>query len=175
MRHENGARTTVLLLLVVALLGPFTYTSDGVPPPEWCDAPYLLLKDGRCVETLSAAELLALATGFLLTMSAGVVTGAVQLGDWVQGTLFLLSPGLFMLPVLSTLLLLYWQGAPQRLRTFHTMTWGLSVLLGLLLAKTSTGLGAQLWGVWLYIGLAIAALVLEIFMRTVGYLDQDYE
>jgi len=42
--HKNVGRVAVLMLLLVAIMGPWTYSSDGVPPAEWCRAPNICWK-----------------------------------------------------------------------------------------------------------------------------------
>jgi hypothetical protein len=43
-RHKNWIRLLVFVLVLIAVLGPWGYEGDGVPPPEFCDPPYLLLR-----------------------------------------------------------------------------------------------------------------------------------
>jgi len=145
--HKNVGRVAVLVLLLVAMMGPWTYSSDGVPPAEWCRAPNILLENGRCVR---------------------LVTGATVLADRAREFLgvFLFTMGIFllMLPFFSTLLLIRGRDS-RRLRVFHLMAWGLAAVLGLLLAllaMSGSGLYSELWGIWLYFGSAAGALILEV-------------
>jgi len=55
--HKNVGRAAVLVLLLVAMAGPWTYTADGAPPAEWRRAPNILLENGRCVRLMSAAPI----------------------------------------------------------------------------------------------------------------------
>jgi len=54
--HKNVGRVAVLVLLLLATIGPWTYTADGAPPAEWCRAPNILLENDRCVRLMSAAR-----------------------------------------------------------------------------------------------------------------------
>ena len=152
--HKNVGRVAVLVLLLVAIMGPWTYSSDGVPPAAWCRDPNILLENGRCV---------------------GLVTGATVLPDRAREFLgvFLFTVGIFLLvlPFFTTLLLIRGRDS-RRLRVFHLMAWGLAVLsvLPLLIMLTSASMmpPGQLWGIWLYFGLAASALILEVLALVAG-------
>ena len=36
VRRQNIWRVAILVLLLAAILGPWTYSADGLPPAEWC-------------------------------------------------------------------------------------------------------------------------------------------
>jgi hypothetical protein len=55
IQHKRGVRLAVLALLIIAVVGPWGYTRDGVPPAEWCRPPFLLLENGSCVGQVSGA------------------------------------------------------------------------------------------------------------------------
>jgi hypothetical protein len=159
-------------LFLVAIMGPWTYTSDGVPPPEWCRDPFILLENDRCVGLVSGAEVLTFMAGAFLSMSVGLVTGATVLPDrareFLGVFLFMLLLFLLLLPFFTTLLLI-WGRASRRLRVFHLMVWELAAVLSLLLVVSQSALRpARLWGIWLYIGLAASALILEALALMAG-------
>ncbi len=165
--HKNVGRVAVLMLLLVAMMGPWTYTSDGVGPAAWCRDPNILLENGRCVKLVSGARILTFMAGAFLSMSVGLVTGATVLPDRAREFLgvFLFTVGIFLLilPFFTTLLLIR-GGDSRRRRVFHVMAWGLAAVLGLLLALlavSGSGLYSELWGIWLYTGLTVSALILE--------------
>jgi hypothetical protein len=163
--HKNTGRVAVLVLLLMAIIGPWTYTSDGVPPPEWCRAPLILLKSDRCVRPMSGLEVLSFMAGAFLTMSAGLMTGATALPEraheYLGVFLFIVFVFLLLLPFLTTLLMIR-GGVSHRLRTFHLIAWGLAAVLSLLpFVSQWAQIPARLWGIWLYIGLAAGALILE--------------
>ena len=172
--HKNVGRVAVLMLLLVAIMGPWTYSSDGVPPAEWCRAPLILLENDRCVRLVSGATVLTFMVGAFLSMSVGLVTGATVLPDRAREFLgvFLFTVGIFLLilPFFTTLLLI-WGRDSRRLRVFHLMAWGLAAVLGLLLALlavSGSGLYSELWGIWLYTGLTVSELILEGFALAAG-------
>jgi hypothetical protein len=67
-----------------------------------------------------------------------------------------------VLPIFSTMLLIL-RGDRRCRRLFHAVAWALAAGLGLLYGMVShTSASWALWGVWLYIGVAVSALILEI-------------
>jgi hypothetical protein len=170
--HKNVGRVTVLMLLLVAIMGPWTYSSDGAPPAEWCREPFILLENGRCVGLVSGATILTFMARAFLGMSVGLVTGATVLPDRAREFLgvFLFVMLLFplMLPFFTTLLLIRGRDS-RRLRVFHLMAWGLAAVLSLLPVVSESVLrSARFWGIWLYIGLAASALILEVLAPVAG-------
>jgi hypothetical protein len=165
--HKNGWRAAALIVLAAAMMGPWTYTSDGAPPPEWCRDPNILLESGRCVRLVSGAEIFTFMTGAFFSMSVGLVTGATVLPDKAREFLgvFLFVVLLFLLvqPFFSTLLLAF-GGDRSLCRRYHVVTWGLAVVTsGLsLVAFCWPGPRAGLWGNWLYVGLAASVLAVEL-------------
>ena len=164
--HKNAWRVTVLVLLVVAMVGPWTYSSDGVPPAEWCDDPLILLENGRCVKLVSGAEIVAFIVTAFFHISVGLVKGETVLADRARESLFvfLFMVGTFLvvLPFFSTLVQVLGRGR-RRMRVFHVITWRLAAPLALLLAVLLvSGPYAKLWGVWLYVALTAVALTLEL-------------
>jgi hypothetical protein len=160
IQHKNWVWTALFALLIIAVLGPWVYTRDGVPPPEWCRPPFLLLEDGSCVGRESGIFFLLFS---MLGFPAGIfqfISGQLVLSDMVRQsmlTLFIFL-GLFFLPFISTLLLAL-SSSNVRRKTFYGITWGLAAALGLLVAFSAEVVRpAYLWGIWLYIILAIGLL-----------------
>jgi hypothetical protein len=165
--HKNVGRVAVLMLLLLAIMGPWTYTSDGVPPAAWCRDPNILLENGRCVKLVSGARILTFMAGAFLSMSVGLVTGATVLPDrareFLGVFLFMMLLFLLMLPFFTTLLLIR-GGDSRRRRVFRVTAWGLAAVLGLLLALLAVSgseLYSELWGIWLYTGLTVSVLIPE--------------
>ena len=138
-----------------------------MPPAEWCRAPNILLENGRCVKSVSGATILTFMVGALLSMSVGLVTGTTVFPDRAREFLSVVGIILLVLPFVTTLLLIRGKDS-RRLRVFHLVAWGLAAVLSLLLAVAGSGLYSELWGIWLYIGLAAGALILEVLALVVG-------
>ena len=173
--HKNVGRVAVLMLLLVAMMGPWTYTADGVGPVEWCRDPHILLENGRCVRPVSGATVFTFMAGAFLSMSVGLVTGATVFADrareFLGVSLFMTLLFLLVLPFFTTLLLV-WSRDSRRLRAFHLMAWGLAAVSSLLLLlpllpESRLCLG-RFWGIWLYIGSAASTLILEVLALAAG-------
>jgi hypothetical protein len=168
-KHKSVWRVAALILLLVSVLGPWTYTSDGVPPAEWCRDPYILLADGHCVSLVSGGRVFAFAAAVLPSMAAQLAAG----GDVVAGRtreflgvlLFVVLLLLLVQPLVSTLLLIL-RGDRRSLRVYNIVAWGIAAALsGVLLALLCpSGLSLRLWGLWLYLAVAVCALALELLL-----------
>jgi hypothetical protein len=148
----------ILVLLLVAIMEPWTFDRIDVPSEYPCSAPFVRLEGDFCGMPLS---------GFI-TMVARLVKGATVFTDLAFGSLYGLLSSLLLLllvvPVFSTLLLIL-GGDRRRWRVFHVAAWGLAVGMGLLLVSRWFWV---LWGIWLYIGLAGSALILEVLVLVAG-------
>ena len=151
-------RLVVLVLLVAAILGPWGYSADGVPPPEWCADPNFLLTPERCVRLLPGTEILSLLGSFIIALPAMLSSSEFSLAERGRELLFVLLMILF-LPFISTLILSLAR-TTRRLLAFDMAVWGLAAIPAVMIAFfTPEQRGLQLWGVWLYIGLAAAMLL----------------
>jgi len=166
-QSKNVVRGAVLILLLVAIVGPWTYSSDGAPPAEWCRDPNILLENERCVRLVSGIEVLTFMTSGFLSMNVQLAKGTLVLADRAREFfgVFLFVVLLFLLvqPFFSTLLLIFGGDRPRR-RMYHVATWGLAAVISalLLVASCWSGLHTDLWGIWLYVGLAASALAVEL-------------
>ena len=138
-------RVTALVLLLVAMVGPWTFDSHP-DAEESCSAPLVWLGGGRC------ACLVSFMKAFEVTMKWGN-----------HGLLWLLF--LPLLPFLSALLLLFGRERPWK-RVFHLLAWGLAAALSIsflvLLWYEYRALSLRLWGIWLNAAVAAALLAGEI-------------
>jgi len=128
-KGQKLARGIWLILLILSIFGPWAYDLDGVPPPEWCHEPLVLLENGRCAKQTSGAEIISFFWAVILEVIHGVVTGIKYRALEIVGPLAILSPGL---PVITTLLLI-WRARP-RLQIIHvcasTLAAGLALAAG---------------------------------------------
>lgn len=162
--HKRVWRVAVLVLLLVAMMGPWVFDLIFVPSEYSCSAPAIRLEGDYCGIPMSGAWLLAAMTGLLINMVVGLVTGAMVLTDRVREFLFSLLVLLLVLPFFSTLLLIL-RGDRRRQLVFHLAAWSFAVGLGLWLGMSGhLKLFWVLWGIWLYVGLAASALILEVVM-----------
>ena len=159
--HARAWRIALLILMVVAFLGPWVYDQINVPAQYTCDPPFVRLEGDFCGVPLNGTwVILALGTQPISTIT-DLVMGRLILAESGRQLLVSLAGFLSLLPVVSTLLMIFWGNRP-RLQIFHIvvlclagglMLWAISAMLEL---RT-----IRLWGPWLYIGVILSELILE--------------
>jgi hypothetical protein len=163
--HKRVWRVVVLVLLLVAITGPWTFDLIFVPSEYSCSAPAIRLEGDYCGIPMSGIWVLAVMAGAVANMVVGLVTGTMVLAGRVREFSFSLLGLLLVLPFFSTLFLIL-RGDRRCQLVFHVAALSLAVGLGLLLVGMSgySNLSWELWGIWLYVGLAAIALILEVVM-----------
>lgn len=166
-------RTTILLLLFVALMGPWAFDRIHVPRQYICSPPNVRLEGDFCGHPLSGMWIFRWMIGGFISMVGGFITGEMLLvdrgSDLLGMLLSLVILVLLLLPFISTLRQ-FRGGDLQGRHVSHIAIWGLAALLSsiLLVDYGLTRLHWALWGLWLYFGLAISALILEVLVLTTG-------
>jgi len=156
-------RLVVLALLVAAFIGPWTYSMDGVPPPEWCAEPNILLTPERCVRLLPGTEILSLLASFIIALPVMLFSSEFSLAERGRELLFVLLLALLFLPFLSTLILLLTR-TTRRLLVLDLAAWGLAAVpVVVFLINLPLQRGLLFWGFWLFIGLAAAMLLFGVW------------
>ena len=166
IQHKGSLRGAALILLLVAMAGPWFFNDDGMPPAEWCHEPNILLENGSCVSLVSGVEIYSFMIGGSLSLIKQLVTEVItgRIREYIF--VFLLDVLLLLLvqPIFSTLLLSYGEDRPRR-RMYNRIAWVLAVVsVGLLIGVSYriSGLGVELWGVWLYFVVGTGMLVMEV-------------
>ena len=166
--HRNAWRVAVLALLPVAIMGPWAFDRIYVPSEFPCSAPNIRLEGDFCGVPLRGTTVISFMAGALINISVELVTGAIILADRAGEFLFGLFVFLVVLPFFSTLLLIL-RGDRRRWQVFNVAAWGLAAGMGLLIGMSSyPKLFWRLWGIWLYIGSAASALILEVLTLAAG-------
>jgi len=160
--HRCTWRISILALLLVAFLGPWTFDRIYVPSKYECSAPFIRLEGDFCGVPLSGIQLFFwIGSG----LTAGLVTGefvnSERIREFLLMSLFLLLP---LLPIFCTLLLIPVRDHRRR-QVFTIVAWVLAIGFGIFWGLINyPKLFWIVWGIWLYIELAISALILEIFV-----------
>jgi hypothetical protein len=168
-RTQECWRVAELVLLLVAIMGPWAFDRIYVPSEYSCSAPYFRLDDDFCGTPLRGITVFSWMAGAFINICVELVTGAIVLTDRAGEFLFSLFLFLLLLPFFSTLLLIL-RGDRRRWQVFNAAAWGLTAGIGLLIGSMSSypKLFWVLWGIWLYIGLAASALILEVLTLAAG-------
>jgi hypothetical protein len=166
--HKTIWRVAILVLLSVAMIGPWFFDLINVPAEYTCSAPNIRLYGDFCGLPLSGIFILFWMVGVPISNLVGLVTGAIILTDITEILRYLLMiVGVLLLvfPFFSTLLLIF-RGDRPRLRLIHMVALGLAIGISLLFGLNNyPRLYWVLWGIWLFIGIAVIALILELLVR----------
>ena len=163
-KYKKIARMTLLILLVISMLGPWMFDLINVPAEFTCSEPNVRLYGDFCGLPLSGFEFFKLFVGGFFYMLFTLTTGSfVNDPRELLVGLFILS----LIPFITSLLLL-WKKETRRLSTINLIAWILALfpplVMFVLLAVQRSGYIFRLWGLWLYILVAIGAVVIESLM-----------
>ncbi len=169
MNHHDlasAARRQVILLrgafiavFLASMAGPWFYDEIMVPAQFACSAPFIRLEGDFCGHPMSGFRLITLFLGALLQIvlhgPGGSALSAMTFRD-LAGTAAIIA---LVLPAITTTLRAV-RSSSQMARLLTIASWLLAVPIALFIALPSSQ-GVSKWGVWLFIGLAIVALILE--------------
>ena len=166
--HKNVWRVVTLVLPLVAIMGPWAFDRIYVPSEFACSAPFVRLERDFCGVPLRGTTVISFMAGAFINIGVELVTRAIGLADRAGEFLFGSFLFLVALPLFSTLLLIL-RGERRRRQVFNLVAWGLAAGIGLFIGMSShPRLFWVLWGIWLYIGLAGSALILEVVTLAAG-------
>lgn len=162
--NRRSWRTAFLVLLVIALSGPWFFGDRiHVPSPYSCSWPYIRLDEFLCAEGRSFMLFLIVAISHFINIATRLATGAMVLPqEWRAFPWFMLLiiPAV-LLPFVTTLNLILGGEYPRR-RILHMVVLALAAGMSLIFALLGFFTTAlALWGIWFFIGLTAAMLLLE--------------
>lgn len=155
--YQRIWRIAFLVLLVVAMNGPWLFDVTWVPPPYFCRQPHIRLDENFCGLPYSLTSFLPTFSRDLKNLAVGLFTEGMD----PMGLLFALFLILLLLPFLSTLVLTL-RGACRRWQKWQMALLGLASTASTLIALLR--LHWALWGIWLYIWAVASMLLLEALM-----------
>ncbi len=155
-------RAAALVLLVVALSGPWAFDLTNVPAQYPCGPPSIRLEGDFCGYPLAGLWILGTAGSSLIHIVRELVATGSPSGSLTGVALYILFALFLVLPFFTTLALLR-VGERPGLRRIHLLAWGIAGVLGLLVGFAGTWRYSwSQWGAWLYSALAVGVLVLEL-------------
>lgn len=161
-------RRLVLVLLIVSMLGPWSFDLLDVPAQFACGKPSVRLYGDFCGYPMSGFAGVLWAAGGFFTMLYELISGN---RTWrLPELLSMISVWIILLPFFSILFLTGNPGS-RRLQTINLIAWGLAGLVSLVAFGLQTSrdqVGSffyLLWGLWLYLLLAIGTTVFELQVR----------
>jgi hypothetical protein len=165
-------RTAFLVLLVVALSGPWFFDRIHVPSQYACSAPHIRLDEYFCGTPLTFAWLLGELTRTVTSRASGALSGEVPPVPLLSVSIPVLLVTLLVLPLVSSWILIA-RSDQGRWRRFHLVALALAagvVALALVLTGLAAGLGGlargyrALWGLWLYVTVIAGMLLWEVLV-----------
>jgi hypothetical protein len=161
-KNKRYWRIAFLLLLALAISGPWWFDRIDVPAPFPCSAPIIRLDEDFCGSPMSVTWFYSSFIAEIRSLVRGVPTNALSPDDAAREMLINAWVALPLLPLLTTVLVLL-QGDHRGAYLFHLVVLGTAaVLIGLIGILGFSRASWVLWGLWLYIGLTISVLLLEI-------------
>ena len=165
--HKKVWRGAILVLLLVAIMGPWAFELINMPSKYPCSPPFIRLEGDYCGEPMSVVWIFSWMVNEFIYASASLVSGTIVFIEWIHEALFSTLLFLLVLPFFSTLLLIL-RGDRRRRQVFNVAAWGLAAGAGLLLGMSSISRPYWAWGIWLYIGTVVCALILEVLTLVEG-------
>lgn len=153
--NQRSRRIAFLVLLAVAVSGPWYFERIYVPPTYICSAPNIRLDENFCGMPVAITAFIPWFGRDLMQLVTTLAAGAID----PMSLLFFSFLLLLALPFLSTLVLILWEGR-RRWRRGQSVLLGLGLTASVLIALLERH--PALWGVWLYVAAAAAMLLLEV-------------
>ena len=170
-------RTLVLALFIISMLGPWMFDLLNVPAQYPCGKPSVRLYGDFCGYPMSGFEVIKWANSGFLYFLDELLEG--NIAGRIINLILPLYSWLIILPFFSILLLI-WNKNSRRLQTINLIAWGLACILTLTLFILQTKERQfihtfyLLWGIWLYILIAIGTIIFEILgLRSNNQLSRD--
>jgi hypothetical protein len=161
-KRQRSWRIIALVLMGIALSGPWYFDRISVPSPHACSSGVRLDED-FCGLPGSGLWIVPYAFGGLFNAARDLLATSIDFANWLRTFLFSLLSLLILLPFLS---ILFVMGRPENRRShlFHLLNLGVAaVSTGLFLSSLPdfSRLHWALWGPWFYMSLALSMLLCE--------------
>lgn len=166
-RRMNDLRVIELVLLLVAIMGPWWFDVINVPAQYVCSNPFVRLEGDFCGGPVPGSWMPLTATSGFVPMVMELLSGTMVFADRIRDIFISLLFLLPVLPFISSLLMILGRHHRRR-KVFHIIVLGLAVCFSLFMGANlmSTARFSRvwwmLWGLWLYIGVTVSALALEL-------------
>ena len=164
-QYKRNVRIAFLILLVIAISGPWFFDRINVPSPYTCSAPNVRLDDEFCGLPLSITWFYSSIVDELSYIVTGLATGTLSFSDTYRQSLIFLFLFMPVLPVFSTAVLVLRRDDHQRWHMLHKVALCLVAgASGWIAWLSYSSASWVLWGLWLYLGLTISMWALEVLI-----------
>lgn len=148
----------MLLLAAVAFAGPWLFERIHVPAQYACSPPTVRLEGDFCGTPFPGVFIFLTIIGAFFELVRALTLAELSRALQIFSVLLVLV--LALLPLFTTLILVLSQGG--RFKS-QVVAWGVAAVCGPVFALIVVSRPrAALWGLWLYIALAVSALALEL-------------
>lgn len=166
LEKERFLRKLILAAFILAMLGPWSFDLLGVPAQFPCNGPAVRLMGDYCGYPFSGFRGIIMVFTSLSHILGALMNGyiAMLIPELISLVIMLFA----FLPVVSFPLI--WKKSSRRSQIMSLIVWG----LGSLAASAMFAMQAMrpqvapfpylVWGVWLYILVAIGAVILDVFV-----------
>jgi len=163
VKNSRTWRAVALILLLIAMFGPWTYERVYAPPSNPCAAPNVQI-EGDLYCGIPFPILWQIFGLLHWEGAAALLTGDIDFSQWAPQFLFRFLPLLLILPIFTTLALIS-RRQRSRWQVLNVLAWALAALAGA--AYLHRGYFRPYpapWGNLLHVGVALVALVLELLL-----------
>jgi len=167
VENKVGGRKFALALFIIAMLGPWAFDLLSVPAQFPCSTPSVRLNGDFCGYPMSGFGGVIWASGSFFYILDDLIKG--NIAARIPESITLIHTWIIVLPFFSILLLI-WNKDSRRLQIINLIVLALACLPALTIFIQQTDrdqlvhLSYLLWGVWLYILVAIATIIFEILV-----------
>lgn len=166
--NKSLIRKMILILFILSLVGPWVFDLINVPAQYPCNKPFIRLYGDFCGYPMSGFQALFTIMGGLFNI----------LAEWIRGNssgrerefMALLYAFVIILPFFSVFLSI-WKKEARQWRTINLIICGLACIPALhfmFLLSHSRNQLFHVGGLWLYIVVAISAVIFEFFVSRSG-------
>lgn len=184
VQNKIGFRTFILVFFIISMLGiwSFELIPFRIPVSSPCNTynslvgksflseeHFIRLNDNNCVITISGVEIIFLLTPQLFFGMFIELTEGDFAAEQVLQLIFMIGVLLIILPFFSNMLL-FRNRYSRRLQIINVIAWVLACLLAISFFFLDANRDEiikyfyLLWGLWLYILLALSAIIFEILV-----------
>jgi hypothetical protein len=170
-------RKLVTVLFLISMLGPWMFDLLNVPAQYPCGRPSVRLYGDFCGYPMSGFEVIKYANSGFFYVLDSLIKG--KIAGRIMEIIFPVYTWFIILPFFSTLLLI-WNKNSRRLQTINLVAWGIAclVILTMLIFQAREDQFIHslylLWGIWLYLLVAIGIIIIEILvLRSTPNLSRD--
>lgn len=158
VQNRRAWRAAILAIAAVAFVGPWAFESLWVPAEYACPSHTFRLDSDYCGSPVTGVFIFLWIISGPIEMARALALSEVDRALKIFSMVLALT--LVLLPLLIAVVLIMGRDHSSR---FQAAAWVLAATAALFLGLVGlSGFYPALWGIWLYFGLAVSALALEL-------------